>query len=83
MSETKTPVMTPEERARAIYASFGVSAQLRDAIEAAIREAVKAERAACLKAAEAVRRDSSTGGAYAVWNRACDRIAAAIRARTL
>jgi hypothetical protein len=52
-------------------------------IAAAIREAVKAERAACLKAAEAVRRDSSTGGAYAVWNRACDRIAAAIRARTL
>ena len=53
-----------------------------DRIAAAIREAVKAEREGAAAMAESAQRDASTGGAYAVWNRACSRIAAAIRART-
>jgi len=53
------------------------------AFAAALREAVKAEREGAAATAEAARRDASTGGAYAVWNRACNRIAAAIRERPL
>ena len=74
--------MTPEERAGHVSLT-GIAGEVRTRIAAAIREAVKAEREGAAATAEAARRDASTGGAYAVWNRACDRIAAAIRERPL
>ena len=79
--------MTPEERAAEAASGWfrngTMTAALEKNIAAAIREAVKAEREGAAATAEATRRDVSTGGAYAVWNRACNRIAAAIRERPL
>ena len=88
--------MTPEERAKLLL--FGDANWPDDGMSvlgsefeyrvkfprlvAAIRDAVKAETEACAKIAKAEQRDASTGGAYAVWNRACNRIANRIRERT-
>lgn len=81
--------MTPEERAMEVLREIITAARSKGSDEAvriylaALREAVKAEREGAAATAEAARRDASTGGAYAVWNRACNRIAAAIRERPL
>lgn len=88
--------MTPEERAAAIVTRLSrcvtITAHsvaddvshpdgLVDAIAATIREAVAAERQACLKVVHDLAPDDPTDSRYRGAKEACDRIMAAICAR--